>query len=236
MSGCLRGRTPVDDVLIITPTRGRRDNAQRLIDAVAATATMRTYLALAVDEDDAATYRDLRLNPGVVMVWGPRATCIEWTNKIVAGYGRKFRALASFGDDHEPLTHDWDGMMLRAIEAMGGTGIVYGNDTLQGANLPTAPLVSSDIAAALQWLMYPRLGHFFADNVWKDVAEQAGCLRYLPDVTIQHHHFAFGTAPDDATYSEAAPAWTADHAAYLAWQQSPDGLAAAVDKVRALRS
>jgi hypothetical protein len=57
-------------------------------------------------------------------------------------------------------------------------------------------------------------------------------LRYLPQVVIKHHHYAFGTAPVDAVYVEAAPAWDADHAAYLAWQR--DGMAKDVEKVRAL--
>jgi hypothetical protein len=226
----------VRDLLIITPTRKRKDNAQRLIDEVAATATAQTDLVLAVDwDDDSYAGLSAKSMPGRVrLVRGPRRTCIEWTNILAADLGSEYRALASFGDDHAPETPGWDGRMLAAIDDMGGTGIVYGADTLQNENLPTAPVISSDIPAALEWLMYPKLGHFFADNVWKDIAEEAGCLRYLPQVTIRHYHFAFGTAPADSTYIEAAPAWQADEPAYWAWRRSPDGMAAAVEKVRQL--
>lgn len=221
------------DCLIITPTRKRLAGAQRLIDSVAATTTLKTDLILAVDEDDEQTYAGkLRLASNVKVVMGPRRTCIEWTNRIAAGPGRNYRALASFGDDHEPLTYGWDATMLGAIKEMGGTGIVYGDDTLQGVNLPTAPVVSSDIPDVLGWLMYPGFGHFFADNVWLDIARGAGCLRYLPQVIIRHYHFMFGASAPDATYLEAAPAWAADEPAYLSWQKN--GMAADVEKVRAL--
>jgi hypothetical protein len=221
------------DVAIITPTRLRPENAQRLINAVAATSTLKTDLILAIDEDD-DSYSGLKCNRNVIVARGPRKTCIEWTNALAETYAGQYRALASFGDDHEPQTYDWDGRFLGALAEMGGTGIVYGNDTLQGEYLPTAPVISSDIPLALGWLMYPRFVHFFADNVWKDIAREAGCLRYLPQVTIRHYHCAFGTAPVDSTYIEAAPAWQADEPVYRAWHQDPDGLAAAVQKVRAL--
>jgi hypothetical protein len=223
------------DLLIITPTRKRLKNAQRLVDAVAGTVTMQTDLVLAVDADDEQSYAGkLRLAPNVKVVMGPRKTCIEWTNKLAAEMGKDYRALASFGDDHAPLTHGWDAHLLAAIDEMGGTGIAYGNDTAQGQNLPTAPVVSTEIVTALGWFMYPGFGHFFADNVWKDIAMEASCLAYLPQVIIKHNHFAFGTAAPDATYAEAAPAWAADEPAYWSWRSSPDGLAADVKKVRAL--
>lgn len=220
------------DLLIITPTRQRLANAQRLTDTVAATIAAKTDLILAVDDDDWHTYDDLKGEAKVIV--GSRLNCIQWSNKIAEEYGGKYRALASFGDDHEPLTPGWDALLLAAIEHMGGTGISYGNDTLQGPNLPTAPVVSSDIVKALGWFMYPGFGHFFADNVWKDIATAASCLAYLPQVTIKHNHFMFGTAPADATYTEAIPAWTADEPAYWSWRERPDGMAADVKKVQAL--
>lgn len=220
------------DVGIITPTRFRPENARRLIDAVAGTAVLATDVILAVDEDD-GSYPDLESAPGLIVVRGPRKNCIQWSNHLAAEFGGAYRYLASFGDDHEPRTHAWDAHLTRAIEQMGGTGIAYGNDTLQGENLPTAPVISSNIAAALGWLMYPGLGHFFADNVWKDLA--AGqCLAYLPQVIIKHYHYSFGTARMDDIYAEAAPAWAADEPAYRAWRAADDGMARDREKIGAL--
>jgi hypothetical protein len=86
---------------------------------------------------------------------------------------------------------------------------------------------------ALRWFFYPGF-RYFADNVWKDLGERAGCLAYLPQVTIKHYHYMAGTAPRDATYAEAEPGWDRDYAAYLRYVHDPDGLAADVRKIKSL--
>src|SRR5580704_18725084 len=113
------------DLLIITPTRGRPGNARRLADAVAATCTADTELLFAVDDDD-ASYDDVPIN--AAMIRGPRKTCPAWSNWLAAEYGPGYRAVASLGDDHLPRTRGWDTLMLDALDGMGGTGIVYGDD------------------------------------------------------------------------------------------------------------
>lgn len=222
------------DCLIITPTRKRPENAQRLIDTVAATATAQTDLLLAIDDDD-DSYAGLKCTSNVTVVRGPRKSCPEWTNEIALERGSGYRALASFGDDHEPVTYGWDTAMLEGIDSMGGIAITYGNDTLQGINLPTAPVMSSVIVAELKWMFLPGLRRLFADNVWKDIGQEAKCLKYMPGVVIRHYHAAFGTAPMDASYAESAASWTHDEAFYWDWHERPDGLPAAVDKVRKLK-
>ncbi len=207
--------TDLRDCLIIAPTRQRKDNAQRLIDSVAATATAQTDLILAVDDDDAHSYAGLRAGRARVLV-GPRQTCPAWTNQIARDYGGGYRALASFGDDHVPETPGWDTALLGAIDVMGGTGIAYGDDCLQHENLPTAPVVSSDIVAALGWFMLPGL-RYYCDNVWKHLGEMAGCLAYLPDVIIRHVHFSVTGQLPDATYAESMPSAQADEIAYRSW-------------------
>ena len=219
------------DLLIITPTRGRPGSAQRLAFAVLATATAATDLILAIDDDD-PSYDDLAAGERLMLIRGPRMTCPAWTNKVAGFMGDQYRALASLGDDHVPLTPGWDTLMLDAIAGMGGTGIAYGDDGLQHENLPTAPVISSDIPAVLGWMMLPACWHLFCDNVWLDLGRAAGCLRYLPQVAIRHLHYTSGLSPLDATYAEAAPSWAPDEAAYHAWRR--DEMAADVEKIRKL--
>lgn len=219
------------DLLVITPTRSRLESARRLIDAMAATCTARTDLILAVDDDD--PYRDgLGPGPSVMIARGPRMTCGQWTNKIAAEHGSSYRALASLGDDHVPRTHGWDAMLLAAIDDMGGTGIAYPDDLGQHENLPTAPVMSSDIPAALGWMFYPPVIHYYADNTWKDIGQGAGCLRYVPEAVVEHIHPGWGKAPWDQVYGEAAPAGDADMATWHHWRDTR--MAADVAAVRAL--
>lgn len=218
------------DLLIITPTR-RPASAQRLINAVAATATGDTDLILAVDDDDPAAYEEL--DGRFKLVRGPRMTCPQWSNKIAAERGAGYFALASLGDDHVPETPGWDGTLLGAIGELGGTGIVYGDDTLQHEALPTAPVITANIVAALGWFFLPSAQHYYCDNVWKNLGEAAGCLAYVPEVVIRHTHYSFGTAPADVTYLEKQPFWHADEAAWRAWQR--EAMPADVEKIRKLR-
>ena len=219
------------DLLIITPTRGRPANALRLAEAVADTCTAQTDLAFAIDDDD-TSYDNIPI--GATVVRGPRKTCPAWSNWIAAEYGHEYRAVASLGDDHLPRTKGWDTLMLDALGSLGGTGIVYGDDIGQGVNLPTAPVISSDIPAALGWLFLPTARHLFCDNTWLDLGREAGCLRYLPGVVIEHLHYSRGASPHDRTYEETRGAWAADEVAYQAWRLG--GMAADVDKIRKLRT
>jgi hypothetical protein len=222
------------DVLIICPTRHRPEQAQRLIASVASTATARTDLVFAIDDDDDSYGGKLHYAGFTDVVCGPRQTCIQWTNQIALERMERYRVLASLGDDHIPLTTGWDTALLGAIADMGGTGISYGDDLFQHEKLPTAPAVSSDIVAALGWMMYPKLWHFYADDIWKDIAARAGCLRYVPNVVIQHLHWSSGIAEHDMTYQDADDAWPHDQVAYENWVQNE--MAADVEKVRALRT
>ena len=221
------------DIAILAPTRGRRESARRLIDAVAGTARLRTDLILAVDDDD-RSYDGLltRADHHVRLITGPRQPCWAWTNDLARNFAAEYRAVASLGDDHEPQTPGWDHLLLDALAGLpGGIGIAYGDDTLQGRNLPTAPVMSSAIPATTGWMFLPGL-RYFADNAWKALGEAAGCLAWVPQVTIRHYHYTFGTAPFDATYAEAEPGWARDQAAYENWRQH--GLARDAEKILAL--
>ena len=220
------------DLLIITPTRGRPTGALRLAKAVAETCTAQTDLAFAIDDGDTSYHgTGVGWAASNIVVRGPRKTCTEWSNKIAKDLGSGYRAVASIGDDHLPRTHGWDTTMLTALDDMGGTGIVYGNDIGMGERLPTAAVISSDIPAALGWLMLPACQHLFVDNAWLDLG-----ARYLPDVIIEHLHYSRGASPYDQTYADSRGTWQHDKAAYNAWRRSPDGMAADVDKIRALRA
>jgi hypothetical protein len=219
------------DLLVITPTRGRLAGATRLRDAIRETCTTDTQLVLGVDDDD-PSYEDADLDCWIYR--GPRRSCAGWTNNIAQTCAADFRYLASLSDDHVPLTPGWDSLLIAAIEDMGGTGIAYGNDLLQGQSLPTAPVMSADIVQALGWMFFPGTTRLFADNAWKDVASAAGCLAYLPDVVIRHLHYAAGLAPRDQTAIDGEAPWAHDEAAYHEWRR--DRMTGDVEQIRVLRA
>ena len=219
-------------ILVITPSRGRSGRLTAMLDATLSTSGPGTHVAVCTDADDPDRGGNEQLAADARELWpgrtfwhrGPRKSLAAWTNYLAVSWPRaaRYGYLASLGDDHVPRTQGWDGVLTGAIEAMGGTGIAYGDDGWQHENMPTAWVMSAGIVRVLGWLFLPGLGHgYFGDNAIRDLGELAGCLRYCPGVKIIHEHPDAGKAPGDVTYAEAVPSWAGDEQAYLAWGRSP---------------
>ena len=207
---------------------------RRLALSVEDTAQADVNLWFAIDEDDQPSWlmaKELECD----YIRGARTSPAAWTNIVAEVWHDQYRALASLSDDHVPRTPGWDRILLDAIDAMGGTGIAYGDDQIMRERLPTAVVISSNIVAALGWMCEPSLAHFCVDNVWKDLGQGAGCLAYVPEVVIEHLHWINGGAPMDATYEEGGiySPDCADARAYAQWRAVR--MTADVSTVRALR-
>lgn len=215
----MSGENPVlGDLLVIVPSRGRPQNIARLLDAVHATAKMKTRVHVAVDDDDPELdrYEYVLKQAGAdgdEMTVGPRKGLCEWTNKLAVTYAGSFPFLASLGDDHVPFTPGWDKALIRAIVEMGGTGFAYPWDGTR-EDIPEAVVLSSDIVAALGWMCLPGLSHWYPDNVWADLGRGAGCLRHLRAVKVEH------AWKGDQTSRESSVSLAADREAYYAWRRS----------------
>lgn len=225
------------DLVVIVPSRGRPEAVGDLALQCQRTCTANTVLLVVVDTDD-PTLPQYQAPAGtmVFFTWAPpgggHVGAINW------GAGRALAdmqpyAVAKLDDDHRPKTVGWDTRMLAELRDM-GTGIVYGNDLLQGERLPTAPAMTADIVRTLGFMGPPDLQHLFIDDFWRDLGQAAGCLRYLPDVVVEHMHPLAGKADWDDGYRRVNDPirYQADGAAYQAYRA--DRFAEDVVKVKAL--
>lgn len=216
-------------VLVIIPSRGRPGRLMDSLGELLATSGPGTHVAVACDEDDpqAGAYAELAALvreawPGRTF-WhrGRRRTMAGWTNHLaVWPRAARYPYLASLGDDHVPRTQGWDAMLVAALDPHDGEGIAYGDDGHQHENMPTAPLISRGIIDALGWLVLPGTASKFMDNAWRDLGDLAGCLRYVPEVVIEHVHPDAGKASWDETYGAGHANWADDEHAYLTWVTS----------------
>ena len=220
-------------MLTIVPTRGRCDNAMRLFEAINATADF-TELIFAIDADDVAEYGDLmHATAGVNNVkiviaarMGMNGTLNHWANWMAPDYDY----ICFMGDDHLPITKGWDTKLAEAIGDK--AGIAYGNDLLQGENLPTAVVMSTKIIRALGFMSPPALKHLFLDNFWLAIGKALGNSTYCSDVVIEHLHYINGKAAHDERYAAVnnAEMHNADEAIFAEYMANE--FADAVESVR----
>lgn len=188
---------------VVVPSRGRPENAERLAQAFKDTGA-EADLYIVIDNDDpkwneyakSENYKKLpadnktggcakSLNTGAVYL-------LDITKFPLYDY------FVFMGDDHLPRTPGWDKAFIQALGH--NTGIVYGDDLLQGANLPTAYGMSRDLVNELRGMTFPGCIHLFFDNFVKQLGLDLEYLKYLPDVIIEHMHPIAGKVAMDEGY------------------------------------
>lgn len=217
---------------VIVPTRGRPENLADLWQAFVETCTANTCLLAYVDDDDpelpayqtvheAAYEQGLAdpADPRFLLLIGPRLRLGKTLNLVAPHQATRAFAVGFMGDDHRPRTVGWDARYVAELDRL-GTGIVYGNDLIQGEALPTQVAMSSDIIQATGHMVPPGLVHLWADNAWLALGRALGAITYLPDVIVEHCHPIAGRAEWDAGYAEANTdaRSDADKAAFEQWQ------------------
>jgi glycosyltransferase involved in cell wall biosynthesis len=196
---------------VVVPSRGRPENAERLAQAFKDTNT-EADLYIVIDNDDpkwneyakSENYKKLPADNKT----GGCAKSLN-TGAVYLLDITKFPLYDCFvfmGDDHIPRTQGWDKAFIQALGQ--NTGIVYGDDLLQGANLPTAFGMSRDLVNELRGMTFPGCVHLFFDNFVKQLGLDLEYLKYLPDVIIEHLHPVAGKAEMDEGYARVnQPKW-----------------------------
>lgn len=211
-------------IAVLVPSRGRPDRLTAMLESIRTTATETPGLVTIVDADDPTLegYRALGLGESLVVL-PERVGFTRSLNAIAEMLWDEVDILGAFGDDVLFRTRGWDD---RVRETLSTPGIAYGDDLIHGVNHPSAVFMSSAIAKALGWLAMPGTRHQWADDAWKRLGQELGCLRYMPDVVLEHLHPAVNKAPFDATYGwnldgspEANARAKADFDGYQEWLQ-----------------
>jgi len=196
---------------VVVPSRGRPENAERLAQAFIDTQT-EADLYFIIDNDDPkwneyAKNENIKCLPADNKTGGCAASLNSGAVRLLDILNFPLYDYFVFmGDDHLPRTQNWDQAFIQALGL--NTGIVYGNDLLQGENLPTAFGMSRDLVLQLQGMTFPGCIHLFFDNFVKQLGIDLNYLKYLPDVIIEHLHPVAGKAEMDEGYARVnQPKW-----------------------------
>lgn len=219
------------DLLIVVPTRGRPHAINRVVEAWNATGGWEdAELRFVVDEDDPTldqyreAFKDAPLpdpsqrGPVHLVVADRWRPLVPKLNLAAATWAPEYFAVGFAGDDHLPRTPGWARRYIEVLRAR-GTGIVYGNDLIQGPRLPTQWAMTSNIIHTLGRMVPADVEHLYCDNAVLALGQTAGCITYLPNVLVEHTHPLAGTAPDDDGYARVnAPGqYTADRERFHQW-------------------
>lgn len=216
-------------MLVIVPSRGRPHNIRELITQWEVTEANAVLLVVVDDDDpDLAGYRriwEVDLQDGLPneqyqLIVRPRLRLAGTLNSVaierVSRPGTLPMDIIGFmGDDHRPRTPHWDAAVEDTFADM-GHGIVYGNDLLQGPNLPTAVFMTAGMIKTLGYMVPPGLVHMYLDNAWREWGMRLDRIFYLPHVIIEHMHPVAGKAVWDDRYIEvnAGSQYASDAAAF----------------------
>lgn len=208
------------DIAIMVPSRGRPGSIRRLQDNMFENCRVGTSLHVYVDSDDPKLdeYREII---GIDLVVGEPSRIGPILNKHAVQLAEKNFIVGFMGDDHVPRTPGWDRTFLEKLKEV-KTGVVYGNDLLQGERLATAVCMTSDIIKTLGYFSLPGAEHLFLDNFWMAIGRGINRLFYFDDVVIEHVHPANSKAEWDDVYAKAnsGETWAFDEAAYLKYMST----------------
>jgi hypothetical protein len=230
---------------VIVPTRARPQNVARVVTAWHGSGAFNdgAGLLFVVDDDDPTLNDYLRvfedayvpgasMRMGIAPTWEP---LVPKLNRAAVACSPYASAIGFAGDDHLPRTTGWAARYMSVLAEL-GTGIVHGNDGMRGAELPTEWAMTSDIVQELGGMVPAPVEHLFCDDAVRHLGIEAGCLRYLPDVLIEHMHPMFDKAPGDEQYARVnAPSqYNRDGLAFARWKA--EELPGQAARVRALRA
>ena len=208
------------NLAILTPSRNRPQNIVDMIESLEKTQTKSDFIVI-VDDDDVMLDRYLATGADVFMVERRGKGMAKPLNFVANHLKDKYRHFAFLGDDHRPRTKFWDVEFVNNLDEM-ETGIVYGDDLLQGKNLATQVGMTGNIVKALGGMTPPDMIHLYLDNFWMKLGTDLGALRFLPNVVIEHLHPVAGKAAWDEGYKSvnAEDVYSADGLAFSNYIQS----------------
>lgn len=186
------------DLIVVTPSRSRPHNVERLWEAMSKTCRADTELVIGLDKSD-PLLDSYPAGPQYVARSGLERRVVEWINILSAPRLGVTQAVGHFGDDCLPKTDGWDEMIL---EALGKRPLAYGNDMSierpPGA-LATHVFMRSETCQALGYFGPPSIQHMWVDLTWMEWGAAAG-MTYLDHCVIEHLHFLEQKAKVDASY------------------------------------
>jgi len=211
------------DLLVICPTRERPESCARMIQSFDKKSSNRAQLIFIIDSDDRwfheYEYMFARTHHSFI-VRHQNSIC-ETYNMIVTQWYPDYKFYSVTCDDYIYHTGNWDQVLMKKLIEKSG-GFAYGDDGMNGPNLPTTCIISGEIVRALGWIVLPGLKCLCGDLVWRELGNALNRLFYIPEVKIEHMSCMAGKAEEDDTYrhTNSPENYTNDNKTFRTWRSN----------------
>lgn len=192
-------------ISILCPTRGRPELLQRMVNSMYDTVALFTNyeVLIYVDNDDPclAAYDSIICDPPIVKIGESISVGQAWNILAREAAGDYF---LMGNDDQVYMTPYWDRLLLDILsERMPKDGIFVAwvdDNTGKSARRCAFPIVSRKWYETLGYFT-PECFNFLYHDTWIwDIGKRLDRTFYIPDILIEHRHFAFKKAEYDDTY------------------------------------
>lgn len=221
-------------ISLLTPTRNRPANVQRLVESAVETAQNPEDLEFVfyVDSDARDTslpdfnffehiYKKHKTN--CIVTFGDRVVLSEmWNIAYSKASGEIFMHC---GDDIVFKTKDWDSMVRSAFEQIPDRiAFVHGDDGANKDAFGTHGFIHKNWVDVVGYFVPPYFSSDYNDTWLNEVANGLTRRLYLPFLT-EHMHFMFGKGPKDQTHIDRLERHGKDNVMELYESKKPERMA-----------
>lgn len=217
----VEGREPKmsTPLLVRMPTRGRPEQALRVLQRYRSMAQSHVAIEVVIDTDDEMMNCALVLQQlcdlDVVITVGNHKSKIEAVN---GGRVDDWSILVLASDDMCPVVQGYD---ARIVEEMNKhfplrDGALNFNDSYNRDHvrsgqpiLNTLPIIGRHLWEQFGYVYHPSYGSLYVDDEFTELMTQMRRLVFIDDVIIEHRHYAAGKAPKDVLYTHNDDKWGA---------------------------
>lgn len=188
-------------IAILTPTRGRQQQFNRMVDSVMATADIDNNILLfkASNGGDAYAMRQYPVDVPTVYMWNDLA------KEAMANPNAKLFMLGS--DDMIFATPGWDKALLDHYNALENKIHVYHLQDSRDASGTPHPVVTREYINTIGYFLPPIFLHWYCDSWTVSIAQANNCFTYLKDYLLVHDKPSDKGEPDETHLSIRRRGW-----------------------------
>jgi hypothetical protein len=181
-----------EKILWICPSRKRPERLARLIESWNQTTDGLSDLLVAIDSDD-TSYNNL-IKEHQNIIWEKNdpifGSFLNLLNAIALKYVDEYKYIGFMEDDIVFETAGYESQFIEKLNELGETAIVHAKDGVDKIKFISIPVVNSYIIKKLGWFAPPCLKSLWADNFWRELANNVKTYYKFDNILIKHYHYS----------------------------------------------